>query len=381
MTDAIQFSHRINMDHMEYVADKGPLIGWQLNEKDQCLESFSTLRMIGLKMGFASVSGVQGHYIVNTSGQTDEEPETQLLAAPCLAHFIDEASPPVFTLMFKWVYAAGKMYALTIPTDLKLSGGPDGTDKWVTPAMIKPVRLGLIHHFEPIENRDGQPLAKNLDVWIKDHFPEFAAIKLKSLANCRAWLQPSKFASHVAAVADLHEITIKKAIAAATGSDEPAAANKKGAANAHTVAAASAESARVAALSLSLPLLNRIREVWAIAAAVIAVPIGQRIIEIDLASELVDGVLSTDKLEVILKSKAAAKNYEKLFELLKASDKIALLASQKEPLGFSASPLQLLPLPEEPPPVDRAEVEPEVEGASTIPKTTGAGVGGDEGHF
>ena len=190
--------------------------------------------------------------------------------------------------MFKWVYAAGKMYALTIPTDLKLSGGPDGTDKWVTPAMIKPVRLGLIHHFEPIENRDGQPLAKNLDVWIKDHFPEFAAIKLKSLANCRAWLQPSKFASHVAAVADLHEITIKKAIAAATGSDEPAAANKKGAANAHTVAAASAESARVAALSLSLPLLNRIREVWAIAAAVIAVPIGQRIIEIDLASELVD---------------------------------------------------------------------------------------------
>ena len=71
----------------------------------------------------SSLSGVQGHYLVNTSGQTDEEPETQLLAAPCLANFFDEASPPVFTLMFKWVYASGKMYALTIPTDLKLSGG------------------------------------------------------------------------------------------------------------------------------------------------------------------------------------------------------------------------------------------------------------------
>jgi len=190
---------------MEFVADKAPLVGWELNEADGCVASFMTLRILGFKSGFATVSGVAGHYLVNACEQMDEVPETQVHTAPCIMNFLDKASPPVYVLMFKWVQASGKLYALTIPTDLKLSNDPDGTDKWVTPSMIKPVKLALVSHFEPIENRDGQPLAKKLDLWIKDHFPEFAVLKLKSLANCRTWLSPSSYVKHVTSVADVLE--------------------------------------------------------------------------------------------------------------------------------------------------------------------------------
>ena len=66
---------------------------------------------------------------MNTAGQMDDTPETQVFTAPCLMHFIDATCVPVFVLMFKWVQASRKMYALTIPTDVKLSSGVDAPDK------------------------------------------------------------------------------------------------------------------------------------------------------------------------------------------------------------------------------------------------------------
>ena len=131
----------VDVESKEYVADKGPIIQWELDVPNKCLGSFSTLRIFGLKLGFSTVTGVQGHYLLNTAGQMDASPETQVFTAPCLMHFVDTASVPVFVLMFKWVKASGKIYALTIPTDVKLSSGVDAPDKWITPAMIKPVKL------------------------------------------------------------------------------------------------------------------------------------------------------------------------------------------------------------------------------------------------
>ena len=209
----------VDFESKEYVADKGPIIQWELDVPNKRLGSFSTLRIFSLKLGFSTVTGVQGHYLLNTAGQMDDSPETQVFTAPCLMYFLDTASVPVFVLMFKWVKSSGKIYALTIPTDVKLSSDVDAPDKWITPAMIKPVKLALASHFEPIENRDGQPLAKKLDAWMKDHFPMFAALKLKSLANCRTWLQPSSFVKHVPAVAGVIESKLRADITAAAGLD------------------------------------------------------------------------------------------------------------------------------------------------------------------
>ena len=323
---------------MEFVADKGPLVGWELNEADGCVASFKTLRILGFKSGFATVSGVAGHYLVNASEQMDEVPETQAHTAPCIMNFLDKASPPVYVLMFKWVQASGKLYALTIPTDLKLSNDPDGTDKWVTPSMIKPAKLALVSHFEPIENRDGQPLAKKLDLWIKDHFPEFAALKLKSLANCRTWLSPSYYVKHVTSVADVLEKELGAEIAAAAGEGE--GGNKKKS-QPNTISSAAIDAAKQSALHSSMLLLHRIRESWALAAAVIAVPLGHRIIELTLSASQVDEVLSPEKLSELLLAKSP-KHHEKLLALLQTSDKVQLLAGGKAgSLGFSSSPLEL----------------------------------------
>ena len=323
----------VDLESKEYVADKGPIIQWELDVPNKCLGSFSTLRIFGLKLGFSTVTGVQGHYLLNTAGQMDASPETQVFTAPCLMHFVDTASVPVFVLMFKWVKASGKIYALTIPTDVKLSSDVDAPDKWITPAMIKPVKLALASHFEPIENRDGQPLAKKLDAWMKDHFPLFAALKLKSLANCRTWLQPSSFVKHVPAVAGVIESTLRADITAAAGLD----ASKK--ATSHTNSAEVLEAAKQLSLSECLPLLASIKETWLLAAATIAVPLGHRLIEIEMSSALVDEVLSPEKLATLFVQTMSPKHHESILALLQKSDTAKLLASgQKTVLDFTSSP-------------------------------------------
>ena len=330
-------NNRVDEESKEYVADKGPVTQWELDVPNGCLGSFCTLRIFGLKLGFSTVTGVQGHYLLNTAGQMDDEPETQVFTAPCLMHFVDAACVPVYVLMFKWVQASGKIYALTIPMDVKLSSGVDAPDKWITPAMIKPVKLSLVSHFVPIENRDGQPLAKKLDAWIKDHFPHFAALKLKSLANCRSWLQPSSFVKHVPAVAGVIETHLRAEIATTAGLDEDAA--KKAKANSQTNSAELIHSAQQFKLSQCLPLLASIQDNWALAASTIAVPLGHRLIELDLSAALVDEVLSAEKLAELFVSAKSPKHHETLLALLQKSDTAALLASgQKTLLAFTSSP-------------------------------------------
>ena len=330
-------NNRVDEESKQYVADKGPVTQWELDVPNGCLGSFCTLRIFGLKLGFSTVTGVQGHYLSSTAGQMDAEPETQVFTAPCLMHFKDASCVPVFVLMFKWVQASGKLYALTIPTDVKLSSGVDAPDKWVTPAMIKPVKLSLISHFDPIENRDGQPMAKKLDAWMRDHFPLFAALKLKSLANCRSWLQPGSFVKHAAAVAGVIETHLRAEIATAAGLDEEA--SKKSKATSHTNSAEVLHSVQQFELSKCLPLLAGIRDNWALAAATIAVPLGHRLIEIDMSAALVDEVLSAEKLAELFVVNQSPKHHETMLALLQKSDTAKLLASgQKTLLDFTSSP-------------------------------------------
>ena len=67
------------------------------------------------------------------------------------------------------------------------SSAPDAPDKWLTDADVVPRRFDLFAMLEPMQDRDGQALAKKFDQWIK-HSTFFNDIKLKSLAAVRSWL-------------------------------------------------------------------------------------------------------------------------------------------------------------------------------------------------
>ena len=41
----------LDLETMEFVADKPPLVGWELNEADGRVASFKTLRILGFKSG------------------------------------------------------------------------------------------------------------------------------------------------------------------------------------------------------------------------------------------------------------------------------------------------------------------------------------------
>lgn len=130
------------------------------------------MRILALRKGYSCFSGLPGYYLVNNHGK--EEGESALAhSLPALLHPADEGSPAVYGL--KWMIGEnGIIYALCIP---KQKTDSDGVDKWLTEKDVVPRRLSLFKFIEPIENKDGHPLAKKFDVWIKDHSIHFGDLK------------------------------------------------------------------------------------------------------------------------------------------------------------------------------------------------------------
>ena len=330
-----------DFERYTYVADKGPI-----TSVSQGLHGFEyeTLRLFGLAKGFSSVVGLPGFYVVNNiKFLTVDAIVTSTL--PALLHPLDAAQPPVLGLRWK-VAPNGNVYAMCIPTDLKLSSDADINDKWLTDADVVPKRLELFAAAEPIENKDGHALAKKVDEWISKHSNYFRSIKVKSLAAARAWLSYNKFVAQFKEVVANAEAAIKSETRIACGADDDA--KKKGAKKAkgskENVAAADAESEkRVSELNLVVtPLKLHMRH--------IAVPIGCRLIEVDLG----DGEVSLDEADLLKLIQEATVTphgpeqlelHEKLVELLQTADKVKLLQTGKSDIPFQSSPL---PSPERP---------------------------------
>lgn len=180
------------------------------------------MRILALRKGYSCFSGLPGYYLVNNHGK--EEGESALAhSLPALLHPADEGSPAVYGL--KWMIGEnGIIYALCIP---KQKTDSDGVDKWLTEKDVVPRRLSLFKFIEPIENKDGHPLAKKFDVWIKDHSIHFGDLKIKSLAATRGWLSHNSFSRNFLVVYRNAEAAIRTEVRKATGAGDSSGLNSK----------------------------------------------------------------------------------------------------------------------------------------------------------
>lgn len=200
----------IDEDLYDYVIDKGPVTDFTVGDEG-ALTSLSSLRIFGLRKGYAEFAGLPGHYVVNT--WTGAEPESvQIVQAPLLVHFKDRGVAPAFLL--EWRVMNEKLYGLTIATGLKLSNSnPDQDKSWLGVGDIRPVKLSLIDTLEPIANRDGVPLKKNIEQWMEKHSGQHKkSLGLNSLAAHLQWCNFEKFSSNISTVVAVAEAELQAAV-------------------------------------------------------------------------------------------------------------------------------------------------------------------------
>lgn len=176
----------IDEEAYDYVFDKGPLTDFRVGENGQ-LESLSSLRVFGLRKGYTEFGELPGHYVMNAwTGQVPVS--VQCLEAPGLVHFKDCNLAPSFVM--EWKFINDKLYAMVLATTVKVGNGgnPDKSDKWLSVADIRPVKLSLIYSVQPVQDRDGMPLQKNLNAWLAEHSGDRRkALSLTSIAAHRQW--------------------------------------------------------------------------------------------------------------------------------------------------------------------------------------------------
>jgi hypothetical protein len=332
----------IDVDLYAFVADKGPCTAIALEDESQDSMTFDTLRIFGLKKGHAVQSGVCGHYLVNTHGQAEGDEFARAFSLPALLHPLDEGSPAVYGLAWK-VATNGQIYAKCVPTQLKLPSDVDAPDKWVGDADVTTRRLGLFKRIEPIENRDGHPMAKQFDAWLKDHCNYFRELKMRSLAATRAWLSHGKFETQFAAVQETAKSVIRTGVYAACGEEVAEQANKKRKPN--SAAPKSPSPAAKTEISRRLELLSQVTTPFALAVKKCSQPVGNRIIELDLEPQEEYQPMPEEDLMNLIKSKAPAVADE-LVEVLKTGDTLKELTQKATCITLAASPLPPAPAPE-----------------------------------
>jgi hypothetical protein len=323
----------VDMDGWSYVADKGPVLDWTLSSgKEPGIESFSTFRVFGFPKGHSLVTDLPGYYLVNSCEESAAQ--VQVLTAPALLHYQDSDTPPSYLLYFKWLESAGKVYAMTLPTDLKLPTDVDAPIKWLTEKDIKPVKLALVAKCEPLENKDGKALAKNLELWMKEHFNFFQRRKLKSFSNCRAYLSHQTFTKHVETVASIVEEDFVSQLSASCGTGTGKNTTTEG-----TSADNASSQAYEAELATFMDCLHFVKTVWADLAAKIAVPLGNRILEVPLDPPVAGAEVDTSALAALI-DKSNTKHKHKLQLLLKKGKELAELAAGKGEDLPPSSPLK-----------------------------------------
>ena len=324
----------------DFVADKGccTRIGLEGDDVDEFW--FHTLRIFGLRKGYTIDTDLPGHYLLNTFGLTEEEEAVQAYSLPALLHPIDAGQPALLGLRWK-IAPNGNIYAMCVPTDLKLATDVDAPDKYIGEGDVMSRRLNLFKRIEYLENKDGNPLGKKFDSWCKDHSAYFDDLKVKSLAASRAWLSYGNFVKQFDAVNLLAQFEIKKQVTVSCGG-QVAAPPKKAAAKRKPADNPILDPTAAVELKRRLLLLQQVTARFALAVKIAAVPVGNRFIEVEL-DPANEAALDDLQLMDLLKSKAPHKATE-LFELLKNSDKFKLINEKKGDIDFSSSPLPHIPV-------------------------------------
>ena len=315
-----------DFDAYQYLADKGPTTAIGLVGDTPDKVWFQTLRILALRKGYSCLSGVAGYYLVNNHG-VEEEKAALAHTLPALLHPADEGMPAVYGLRWK-IGESGQIYAMCLPTDLKQHTDKDGVDTWLTESDVVPRRLNLFKSIQPIENKDGHPLAKKFDVWMKDHSVHFGELKLKSLLATRGWLAHGSFSRNFLVVYRNAEAAIRVEVKKSTG--EAATGSKK-----KTKATKAIDPTTAAEISRRCAVLDLAVKPWQLYVATIAVPLGQRIVELNLGEK--EGDVTDEELENLVKL-ASPLHAAALCELLKASDKAKLLVEGKASISDQCSP-------------------------------------------
>lgn len=343
---------RVEFDFETYVhvADKGPLTNFGLHDETTGSISFETLRILALRKGFSCLAGVPGHYLLNTHGAQKENQAARTYSLPAILHPIDEGSPAVYGLRWK-VGENGNIYAITIPTDLKQKTDKDGVDQWLTDKDAVPRRLTLFKSIEFIENKDGHPMAKKFDSWLKDHSGYFGDLKIKSLAAARSWASHQNFGRNYVAVLRNAEAYIRAEVRQSTG--QKTATQPKG----NSKSTKTADATTTAEINRRCGLLNRAFEPMKQYVSIISVPLGHRIVELNLGEA--NDEVGEEKIQELLQS-ASPTSAVALFQLIKTSDKAKLLQQGQAHITHAFSPF---PSPAKPAPAPAPAPEPEAQEA------------------
>ena len=321
-------------DDFDYVLDKFTATSLKVGALDE-LDEFTSLRAFQLKKGYAIHATIPGYYFINS---TDLESSCDIVALPALVTFTDSALPPRIALQLKRA-PNEKLYLHTIPTSVKISESAEGVVKWVGKEQMQTVRLDVCAKLETIENRDGDPLAKNLDLWLKDHahLVYDSHFKLNSLGECRSFCHFSKFESNVATLGVAVEASLRAEIGAATGDSNGGKGSKS------TEAANSNSAAYEKELASRLPPIQAVVKQLALQAAGAAVPDGFRLIQLDwtVFGDTFPEVLNEAHIAKLLEDdNCSAALKPKLLCILKQGDILSLLQKHKATVGFTSSPLK-----------------------------------------
>lgn len=220
---------------------------------------------------------------------------------------------------------------MVLPTAVKVGNGgdPDKSEKWLTAADVHPVKLSLMDTLQPVENRDGMPLKKNLEAWLANHSgSRRKSLSLTSFSALKKWCSFENFESNFASLATVVQADFEASVRLGCRSVDHAAMD--------------------VAVAKRLPPMLRMIATLREHIKVIAVAVSQRLLEIEIDPEVEVGDLQ-DLLKIAL-----SPNSEKVpvvLELLKKGDKFKLLQGGNSVASLSViSPLQgALPSSEGPP--------------------------------
>lgn len=345
---AVQTPELIPFDHDAYtcIADKGPITAFGLAGDTADTLWYHTFRIFGLRTGYSTVAGVPGFYLVNKANAA-QDAAAVCYSLPAILHPADDGLAPVFGLYWK-IGPNGNIYAVCLSTDLKQSTDNEGVDKWLNDKDAVPRRLDLFKAMQPIENRDGQPLAKKIDGWMKEHSSYFRELKIRSLIGARAWLNHSNFVRQSQVVYRNAEAAIRSVVKETSGGAADTSKSKRKSKQTTVVDPAIAiEITRRSVVldSAVQPLLKYMQT--------IAVPEGSRIVEVDFGA--IEKEISSEELAALIQNASTGEEWsEAVVHLLKTSDKLKLLQTGQAKIAFHSSPFPT-PFNRAPPPAAAAE--------------------------
>lgn len=270
----------VNEEEYSIVVDKGPFTHLELEEPgvggQPAGVSMHTFRLFNFKLGHAVHAGMPGRYVVNTHADADEDEPMSSgdLTLPALIVPADPGEPPVIGLYWK-VKSTNKIYAQVIPTDLKQAADRStGSETWLQDSDAYPMKVELISELKPLCSKDGNNLVKTFDEWLKNHSEYFRARSIRNHAACRAWLTHSSYISHFNSIMVLCQQAIRAEVMQAHGLTK---SNPKG-----KGAAPQPTEAAKGAMDDKWSYLCQVAEPLRLSLIEASVPIGNRIIQVDL---------------------------------------------------------------------------------------------------